>query len=165
MHRIDTPSATVDHKFTEGSPTGGVPATTVSDDWLNSVQEEIAHVVEASGGTLDKNNNGQLWTAIQGLASVGAFGVGQSFVDVTASRTKNVVYTNTTGRPIAVYLTFVNGTGETGRIAVNGSIVNAAYSSVSTLGMGVWAIVPPGATYVTSETGTGMTISLWREYR
>lgn len=46
--------------FTEGNPAGGVPATVVTADWLNMVQEELAGIVEASGATLDKDNPGQV---------------------------------------------------------------------------------------------------------
>lgn len=69
MHRIDGPGATTGHLFTEGDPTQGVPATTVTGAWLNAVQEEVAHVIEAAGITLDKPNNGQLHSAILALIS------------------------------------------------------------------------------------------------
>lgn len=64
MHRIDGPGATVDSKFTEGDPAAATPATTVTDDWLNAVQEEIAAVIESTGTALDKAANGQLLAAI-----------------------------------------------------------------------------------------------------
>lgn len=67
MHRIDGPGATVDNRFTEGDPTQGIPATTVTGAWLNSVQEEIAGVIEGAGDTLDKNDNGQLIAAIEAI--------------------------------------------------------------------------------------------------
>ena len=70
MHRIDTPSATTDKKFTEGSPTGGIPATVVSDDWLNDVQENICKAIELSGITLVKGDATQLYQAILNLAKV-----------------------------------------------------------------------------------------------
>lgn len=35
--------------FTDGNPSGGVPATIVPAAWLNAVQEEILAVVEAAG--------------------------------------------------------------------------------------------------------------------
>lgn len=68
MHRIDVPSATVDNKFTEGSPTGGIPATTVAADWLNDLQENVCKAVEGAGLTLDKGNYDQLKLAIQAMA-------------------------------------------------------------------------------------------------
>lgn len=64
MHRIDSYGATADNRFTDGDPVVPTPPTVVKDDWLNSVQEEIAHAVEAAGIVLDKEDNQQLWKAI-----------------------------------------------------------------------------------------------------
>ena len=64
MHRIDTATATPDHKFTEGDPAVPVAATTVSAEWLNAVQEELAAVITGAGLELQKSDNGQLWQAI-----------------------------------------------------------------------------------------------------
>lgn len=60
MFRIDGPGATPDNKFSEGDPASGTRATVVTDEWLNAVQEEIAHALEAEGVTLDKEDSGQL---------------------------------------------------------------------------------------------------------
>lgn len=67
MHRIDGPGATIDNLFTEGDPTQGVPATTVTGAWLNAQQEEIANAIEGAGLTLDKLDNTQLYQAIVSL--------------------------------------------------------------------------------------------------
>lgn len=64
MHRIDGAGATADNKFTEGDAATGVAATVVTDDWLNSVQEELVTVIEQTGGTLDKAQTNQLWTRL-----------------------------------------------------------------------------------------------------
>jgi hypothetical protein len=64
MFRIDSEGATLDNKFTEGDPSLGVPATVVSADWLNSVQEEMAGFIEYNGLTLEKTNSGQLQAAL-----------------------------------------------------------------------------------------------------
>lgn len=64
MHRIDHETATSDHKFTEGNPTIPVPATVVTDDWLNAVQEELVAVITGAGLELEKSDNTQLWQAI-----------------------------------------------------------------------------------------------------
>ncbi|HEL3750019.1 TPA: hypothetical protein UMV35_002316 [Stenotrophomonas maltophilia] len=69
MHRIDTATAAAGGAFTEGNPTIGVPATVVSADWLNAVQEEICRVVEGAGLTLHKSERDQLWQAIQRLVA------------------------------------------------------------------------------------------------
>lgn len=65
MHRIDVPTATVDNKFTEGNPGTGVPATKVSADIMNAVQEEVVYVIEQAGIALNKADNTQLRAAIQ----------------------------------------------------------------------------------------------------
>ena len=67
MHRIDTSTATPDHKFTEGDPAVPVAATTVSAPWLNAVQEELVAVITGAGLELKKSDNGQLWKAISQL--------------------------------------------------------------------------------------------------
>lgn len=67
MHRIDTATATPDHKFTEGDPAVPVAATTVSAEWLNAVQEELVAVITGAGLELKKSDNSQLWQAISQL--------------------------------------------------------------------------------------------------
>lgn len=66
MHRIDGPGATVDNKFTEGDPVGGVQATVVTDDWLNDVQENIMAVLATAGIPPVKGNSGQLLASLIG---------------------------------------------------------------------------------------------------
>lgn len=65
MHRIDTPDATRDGRFTEGDPSVPVPATTVSADWLNAVQEEVIAVMTEAGLAPAKNDNAQLLAALK----------------------------------------------------------------------------------------------------
>ena len=67
MHRIDGAAAAPGGVFTEGDPNVGTPATVVTDDWLNAVQEEIAGVIEGSGSALSKPSNAQLLVAILAL--------------------------------------------------------------------------------------------------
>lgn len=69
MHRIDGPAAAPGGHFTEGDPNVGTPATVVTSDWANAVQEEIASVVEGAGQALAKPNNAQLFAAIQKLVA------------------------------------------------------------------------------------------------
>lgn len=64
MHRIDSAGATVGGMWTEGNPSTGVPATEISADWMNAVQEEIVSVLAAADISLVKANNGQLLAAI-----------------------------------------------------------------------------------------------------
>lgn len=52
MKRTNADGATVDNKFTEGG--GTVPATTVDSTWLNTLQEEVAYVIEQESIVLDQ---------------------------------------------------------------------------------------------------------------
>jgi lysophospholipase L1-like esterase len=69
MFRIDGPGATPDNKFTKGDPAGGVQATTVTDEWLNAVQEELAAAIEGAGIPLVKGDVNQLADAIAARAA------------------------------------------------------------------------------------------------
>jgi hypothetical protein len=78
MFRIDGPDAAptiptpmqpgkVPGYFTDGDATTGTEATIVDADFLNSIQEELAYVIESSGLTLSKSDRTQLAQALQRL--------------------------------------------------------------------------------------------------
>lgn len=73
MHRIDTVTAQKDkfgagkNGFTRGNPQTGVPATDLDDDYFDTLQEELAAIVEAAGDTLDKAKRNQVLQAAQKL--------------------------------------------------------------------------------------------------
>jgi len=77
MHRIDTSTAQVDkfgagkNGFTGGNPQTGELPTALDADFFDSVQEEIANVIESAGLFLDKSKNSQLLAAIKALVSSG----------------------------------------------------------------------------------------------
>ncbi|MGY2185509.1 hypothetical protein [Pseudomonas sp. SDO5591_S426] len=88
MHRIDGPGATVDNKFTDGDPVGGIQATLVTDDWLTDIQENVMAVVEAGPITPTKGRAADLLDAIRKIISAQA-GHGQcrlKFVSATSLR-------------------------------------------------------------------------------
>jgi len=74
MHRVDHPTAAAvipspepvgtPGFFTEGDPLLAIPATRVTDDWLNAMQEEGAHLVEAEDLILDKGDRTQWHQAV-----------------------------------------------------------------------------------------------------
>lgn len=70
MHRIDGPAAAPGGLFTEGDPTVGTPATVLTDDWANAVQEELCAVIAGAGIALNKPNNAQVLVAIQKLVDL-----------------------------------------------------------------------------------------------
>lgn len=73
MHRIDTSTAQVDkfgtgkNGFTGGNPQTGQLPTALDADYFDSMQEELAAVIEAAGITLDKAKNNQLLSALKTL--------------------------------------------------------------------------------------------------
>lgn len=67
MQRIDHDTATNDDKFTEGDPQSATPATVVTADFLNAVQEEIVALIESAGLVLDSGDNTQAATAVSTL--------------------------------------------------------------------------------------------------
>lgn len=81
MFRIDHPTAAVSLPapaaagtpgfFTEGNPTSGTPATVVTADWANLIQEEILNVLLAAGITPNKASRTQLSEAIALIATGG----------------------------------------------------------------------------------------------
>ncbi|WP_171939024.1 hypothetical protein [Herbaspirillum rubrisubalbicans] len=73
MKRISTATKVVDKfgagkpGFTNGNAVAGVAATDLESDWFDSVQEELANLVEAGGGVVDGSSNTQVLAALQAL--------------------------------------------------------------------------------------------------
>lgn len=63
MHRVDGPGND-SGSFVEKDPQMGIAGTTITADIMNAFQEEIAGVIEGSGASLNKPDNGQLLAAI-----------------------------------------------------------------------------------------------------
>ena len=92
-----------------------------------------------------------------------SIGIGQSWQDVTAQKQYGVIYTNTTGRPIMVYIGTVGGGGVIVSLEVNGiEVANGGYAAGSGSD-GINTIVPPNATYKLTGNGTGF--GKWAELR
>ena len=79
MFRIDHPTAVpampalaapgAPGYFTGGDPATALPATVVTADWANEVQEEIVAVIAAAGLALTKGDTTQLYKAIAKLGT------------------------------------------------------------------------------------------------
>lgn len=67
MHRIDSSTATAENQFTEGSVTGGIPATIVTAAWLNDIQEELLNVLTGAGIAPVKGQQDQLLSSLLAL--------------------------------------------------------------------------------------------------
>ena len=64
MHKIDSTHATAQGGFTGGNPNTGIPATELTPEWCQAVQDEIINVVTGAGSTPNKKANNQLVSAI-----------------------------------------------------------------------------------------------------
>lgn len=176
MFRIDDPSAVAspptpaaagtEGYFSEGNPGAGTPATRVTSDFLNMLQEELRGVVVAGGLTPSKTDRTQLLAAIQALVKTLALGFNQTWQNLVASRAVATTYTNTTGRPIQVACGGVTSGASGGySIQVNGVVVTQV-STVAGSSFSLQAIVPPGATYILTKGGSDTFSSLsWAELR
>lgn len=60
-------TATADKKYTDGSVAGGVAATRLRAAAFNAMQEELAHIVEEAGLTLDVNDMTQVLAGLRKL--------------------------------------------------------------------------------------------------
>ena len=67
-----TPTANGSGEFTHGQPGSGVDATQIMPAWLNAIQRELVHVVEAAGLTLDTADDSQVFKAIQAIQASAA---------------------------------------------------------------------------------------------
>ena len=91
MHRIDTLTRAIGlfgagkDGWVDGNMAMGIPATQINAAWMNSVQEEIAKVIEAAGLTLNSSNNAQLLAAINALSNNISFPSGTRMVFAQAS--------------------------------------------------------------------------------
>lgn len=97
----------------------------------------------------------------QALVSLSSLGFGQKWQAFTSAvRAIGTTYYNTTGKPIAVFIS-VSGAYVAAIITVNGIVAAMSRDNTAGANSGATAIVPPGASYV----GTGGTWSAWNELR
>ena len=167
MYRIDndtaisalpTPEAAGVHPnyyFTKGNPSLGVPATIVTADWANAVQEEISGVIEAAGLTLSKSNQAQLLQAIRLLisgnaAAYAASSTAANTYTVTMSpallayAAGQVLYVKFTNHNTGAATINANGLGAKSIVRTDGSALNA-YSIVDSM---VAVLVYDGTNFV-----------------
>jgi hypothetical protein len=95
------------------------------------------------------------------LAAMSSIGYGQAWQTFTGSRALATTYYNTTGKPIQISL-LVNVVSGGTSLLVNGATVAFVNSSGPIVML--QTIVPPGASYSATVTGTN-TINQWYELR
>lgn len=145
MHRIDG-DGHVANQFTEGTP-GVTPATQVTDDWLNDVQEELCNFIEDSPAsvTLVKGTQTQLIQAftnriaafVAGAVTWGAGHIFNSSVTVNGNATFNsLVALFTKGLAVTQSQTNGNGVEATGNGSGRGVTATGGSSGAGVYGTG-----------------------------
>jgi len=99
-------------------------------------------------------------------------GLGQAWVNVTVSRALSTNYSNTTGRPIQVFVATYLSSGDSGFFmyaAINGGDLKARCGGVGSAGAFKGAtmsfVVPEGATYKVTTSNSNAKIDSWAELR
>ncbi|WP_234007515.1 phage tail protein [Cronobacter sakazakii] len=109
---------------------------------------------------IGKSTIADILTYLQlGEAAKVSLGVGQTWQDMTSSRSIGVVYTNTTGKPIQLLLDFLRPSGSW---SVNVRI-NGVSGAVTNGAGGYCPVIPNNATY--QVITTGISSLSWRELR
>lgn len=143
-------------KWVLQNPATGVTSTVVGDASTTvKGKVQLATNAEAQAGT-------DTTKAItpDDLAKTMLGGVGQAWVDVTASRSKGTNYTNSTGRPILVSV--MTGGNTTSTLTVDGVVAAKNIFTTTNTNINLLAIVPAGATYSVSS---GANIVQWSEFK
>jgi|GEM_PF-1956491 len=102
--------------------------------------------------------------------AVTVLGIGQTYQNVIGSRAFSTTYTNSTGRPIAVFVYTESSSGSPVQVTIkgyiNGSVTNIQqlYANGPGYGSTCVLIVQAGATYSVSQTNAGSN-TIWLELR
>ena len=151
---VDTTNKTL--RVHDGSTVGGIRLATFTGGLVPSAQLPAATTSTQGAvilnNTLTSTSTAQALTAAQGkVLNDQAFGVGQTWQDMTSSRVSGTTYTNSTSRTIELYIyTGANGSS----VTVDGSVLPTHGSSM------VQLVVPSGKTY--SYSGS---FAAWLELR
>ena len=168
---VDTTNKTL--RVHDGSTVGGTMLATSTGGLVPSAQLPAATTstqgVVILNNTLTSTNTNQALTAAQGkVLNDQAFGVGQSWQDVTASRALGTTYTNSTGKPIEVSISLPDTGGQSPTVTIDVGGVGILINNYD-LGTGVSSfshsfVVPVGATYRIS-VNISVSITTWAELR
>jgi hypothetical protein len=116
--------------------------------------------VWASNPTLVQPAGGQALTALSSI------GYGQTWQDVSGSRSIGTTYYNTTGKPIALHFRLVTTTAAacTAQITIGGVALTGDTITTSGAAVHISQIIPPGASYLVTISGSG-NVAQWLELR
>lgn len=167
---VDTTNKTL--RVHDGTTAGGTRLATLTGGLVPAAQLPAATTsVQGAvilNNTLTSTSTTQALTAAQGkVLNDQAFGVGQTWQDVTSSRAINTTYTNTTGKPINVAVTGGYLDLDGGLQALVGGVTVGELYGEAPSGNGYWKgtlnfTVPHSSTY---RIEGGSNILRWVELR
>lgn len=167
---VDTTNKTL--RVHDGTTAGGTRLATFTGGLVPAAQLPAATTsVQGAvilNNTLTSTSTTQALTAAQGkVLNDQAFGVGQTWQDVSGSRSKDVTYTNTTGKPINVAVIAGYSDSDGGLQALVGGVTVGELYGEAPSGNGYWKgtlnfTVPHSSTY-RIEGGSG--VLRWVELR
>lgn len=132
------PGGTVGY-FTEGDPQTATPATVVSADWLNTVQEELIAILLAAGIDPDKADRDQVVTAIKALQE-DAKGIADFVIanNQAAQNITSLIFDKTKFKSAVIEYDMYRKTDAPTEVSCYGKVV-AMFKPVAN----AWAILPP----------------------
>ena len=158
-----TPITTLD---SSGNATFGSPlAVTSGGTGLGSLTANALVVGNATGAPTSINpgtagnvlaSNGNTWVSVNPNSLVPV--IGQTWTDVTGSRSQGVTYYNTTGKTIQVSGNFGCNGGGQGLIYINGTLISfwqAQFNGCGGYSVNMPCLVPAGASYMLASMGGG----------
>ena len=143
-------------------------ATSAGSATNASAATNATFATSATNATNATNVSGTGTVTVANLATAAKpIGEGQTWQNMTASRSYNVTYTNDTGRPIMVNIMVAVTVNQYVEILIGGSVVVSKVQWDSFASGRVWgtasAIIPAGNTYQAVSTGTNS--MTWAELR
>ena len=168
---VDTTNKTL--RVHDGSTVGGTRLATITGGLVPAAQLPAATTSTQGAvilnNTLTSTSTTQALTAAQGKAlNDQAFGIGQTYSDVTAFRALGTTYTNTTGRPIEVSISLPDTYRQSPTVTINVGGVNILINKYDDSdGISSFSnsfVVPIGATYRIS-VNISVPITTWAELR
>lgn len=163
---VDTTNKTL--RVHDGTTAGGTRLATLTGGLVPAAQLPAATTsVQGAvilNNTLTSTSTAQALTAAQGkVLNDQAFGIGQTWQDVTASRALDTTYTNSTGKPIKISIICSVDDGIL-ELYINSELIQKIGNIGGSLGNAfnfVSEIIPVGSTY----RYNGNTFSKWSELR
>ena len=165
---VDTTNKTL--RVHDGSTVGGTRLATIAGGLVPASQlPDATTSVKGAvilNNTLTSTSTTQALTAAQGkVLNDQAFGIGQTWQDVTASRASGVTYTNSSTRPIMLSIAVRDNGGGSVTLYVNSSIAIRLddLAGGSAGHVQIVTVVPSGQTYKLDTAGN--LITFWGELR